>query len=175
MENILTTFIIIALILFAVLTTFHGYMQAQETLRVGWQEVQTRMGDQIHTDLTPLTAVTQSSGAIVELVLRNDGDTRLLDFHTWDVIVQYYTAPGDYKVEWITPITGEPAKGEWSVIGLYSDAAAAAPEFYEPGIFNPGEEILIRLRLLPPVGPNTTNLVNITTHNGVGTSIQFSR
>ncbi|MBK9050786.1 MAG: hypothetical protein IPL78_07705 [Chloroflexi bacterium] len=107
----MTTFIIIALILFAVLTTFHGYLEAQETLRVGWQEVQIRMREQMHTDLTPLIATSQSSGSVVELTLRNDGDTRLMDFHTWDVIVQYYTAPGSYRVEWITPITGEPAKG----------------------------------------------------------------
>ena len=175
MENILTAFIIITLILFAVLTTFNGYLEAQESLRVGWQEVQTRMREQMHTDLTPLIATSQSSGSVVELTLRNDGDTRLMDFHTWDVIVQYYTAPGSYRIEWITPMSGEPGNGEWSVIGIYSDAAAVTPEFYEPGILNPGEEMLIRLRLLPPVGPNTTNLVNITTGNGVGTSMHFSR
>ncbi len=175
METILTAFIVLALILFAVLTTFHGYLQAQDTLRVGWQEVQTRLSDQTHTDLTPLTAITKSSGAVVELTLRNDGDTRLMDFPTWDVIVQYYTAPGHYQIDWLTPINGEPGNGEWSVIGLYSNAAAATPEFYQPGIFNPGEEMLIRLRLLPPVGPSSINLVNITTRNGVGTAMQFIR
>jgi len=175
METILTAFIVLALILFAALTVFNGTMQAQENLYVGWQEVQTRLGDQLRTDLTPIAAATKSSGGVVEITLRNDGDTRLMDFQTWDVIVQYNTAPGDYLLDWLTPLTGEPGNGEWSVVGLYTNAAAAKTEIYEPDILNPDEEMVIRLRLLPPVGPNTTNLVNITTSNGIGTAVQFTR
>jgi len=61
------------------------------------------------------------------------------------------------------------------VVGLYQDAATAEREHFEPGILNPGEEIVVRLRALPPVGPNTTNRAAISPANGVGTSILFTR
>ncbi|MCA9874876.1 MAG: hypothetical protein KC441_14495 [Anaerolineales bacterium] len=175
METILTAFIVLALILFATLTIFSGYLNAQDTLRVSWQEMQTRLNDQLHTDLSPVRAETRSSGAVIELTLRNDGDTRLTDFDSWDVVLEYYTPPGDYEIDWYTYMDGEPAAGEWSVAGLYQDAATAEGEVFEPGILNPGEELVIRLRVLPPVGPNTTNMATISAANGVGTSILFTR
>ncbi len=175
METILTAFIVLALILFATLTIFGGYLNAQDTLRIGWQEMQTRLNDQLHTDLSVAQVETKSSGAVIELTLRNDGDTRLADFASWDVIVEYYTPSGDFQVGWYTYIDNEPAAGEWSVVGLYQNAATAEGEVYEPGIFNPGEELVMRLRTLPPVGPNATNMALVSTANGVGTSLQFTR
>jgi len=175
METILTAFIVLALILFATLTIFSGYLNAQDTLRVSWQEMQTRLSDQLHTDLSPVGAVTRSSGAVIELTFRNDGDTRLTDFQDWDVIVEYYTPPGDFEVGWYSFLDGEPAAGEWSVVGLYQDAAAAESEVFEPGILNPGEEMVVRIRVLPPVGPNGTNMALISANNGVSASIQFAR
>ncbi|MBP6470720.1 MAG: hypothetical protein KBE23_18570 [Chloroflexi bacterium] len=175
METILTAFIVLALILFASLTIFTSYLSAQDTLRASWQEMQTRLSDQMHTDLTPILAQTKSSGAVIELTLRNDGDTRLADFANWDVIAEYYTPPDDLAVGWYTYNTGEPAAGEWSVIGIYIDAATAEGEVFEPGILNPGEEVLLRLRVLPPVGPNTTNMLTIAAENGVSASMQFVR
>jgi len=175
METILTAFIVLALILFATLTIFSGYLNAQDTLRLSWQEMQTRLNDQLHTDLSPIQTQIKSSGAVIELTLRNDGDTRLTDFASWDVILEYYTPPGDYEIDWYSYMEGEPAAGEWSVVGLYQDAATAEREHFEPGILNPGEEIVVRLRALPPVGPNTTNRAAISPANGVGTSILFTR
>ncbi len=176
METILTAFIVLTLILFAALTIFAGYLNAQETLRLAWQEMQTRLSDQFHTDLAPVVAEAKSSGAVIELTLRNEGDTRLTDFAAWDVIVQHYSAPGDYYIDWFSYVgQGEPVDGEWSVVGIYQDAATAEGELFEPGIWNPGEELLVRLRVLPPVGPNSTNMATITTANGVGISMQFTR
>lgn len=175
METILTAFIVITLILFAALTIFTGYLTAQDTLRAAWQEMEDRLAAQRRTDLTPLLAETQSSGAVIELTLRNEGDTRLTDFDAWDVMTQYYTAPGDYQILWFRYVEDEPASGEWCVIGIYLDAATATPEMYEPGILNPGEEMLLRLRVVPPVGPNTTNLAVISTDTGVTMSMMFTR
>jgi hypothetical protein len=46
-------------------------------------------------------------------------------------------------------------------------------ELFEPGILNPGEVVLLRLKLSPQPGDGTTNLVSISTFNGVNTSAQF--
>lgn len=175
METVLTAFIILILILFAGMTLFQGYMEAQDTLRAAWQEMEDRLSAQAHTDLTPISAVTKSAGAVVEIVLRNDGDTRLVEFEAWDVIVQYYTASSSYNVAWLDYVAGSPGTAEWSVLGIYMDAAAAQPEVFEPGILNGGEELVLQLRLVPPVGPNSVNLATVATDNGTVTSTTFTR
>lgn len=175
METVLTAFLVITILLFAVLTLFQAQLAAQDTLQIAWQEMEERTGDQARTDLTSLAAATKSSGSIIEITLRNDGDTRLTDFEQWDVIVQYYTASSKYQVAWLPFVIGEPAHSEWMVLGIYQDAAAATSEMYEPDILNPGEQILLRLRVNPPVGPNSSNLATIAAPNGVTVSAAFTR
>ncbi|MCB8942982.1 MAG: hypothetical protein H6658_04440 [Ardenticatenaceae bacterium] len=175
MESVLTAFIIILLILFGGLTLFQDSLTAQETLHISWQEMETRLTEQAHTDLTPISAETKSSGSVIELVLRNDGDTRLVDFANWDIIVQYYTASSNYNIAWLAYDASAPTAGEWTVVGIYSDTANAISEQFEPQILNPGEEMLLRLRVVPPIGPNTTNLATIATDNGTTTATLFTR
>jgi hypothetical protein len=65
-----------------------------------------------------------------------------------------------------------PGDNEWSVQGIYMDATSN-PEVFEPGIFNPGEEMRIRIRLDPTVKDASTNLVTIGTENRVTASRFF--
>ena len=176
MESVLTAFIAIIIILFATLTHYHSTLSAQDTMQVSWQEMKERLGEQARTDLSPIGAQTSSAGAVVELTLRNDGETKLADFDQWDVIVQYYEAPTVYHIDWLLYVDGsEPVSNEWTVVGIYLDAAGAVPEAYEPGILNPGEEVILRLRVSPPVGPDTTNLATLSTSNGISASAIFTR
>jgi archaellum component FlaF (FlaF/FlaG flagellin family) len=185
METVLTALVIIAIIVFAVLTLTEAFLSAQDTVRASWQELERRWGEQARTDLSPVGTQIKSDGAVVELTLRNDGDTKLADFDQWDVIVQYYEVEIEdddppvyqyhYHIYWLPYVESEPVTNEWKVVGIYLDAAGAVPETYEPGILNPGEEILLRLRVSPPVGPDTANLVALSTSNGVGATTIFAR
>lgn len=175
METVLTAFIVLTIVLFAVLTLFQGALTAQDTIQASWQEMEARLGERARTDLTPISAETKSSGSVVEVTVRNDGDTKLADFDQWDVVVHYYTASSNYHITWLPYVDAEPSQGEWTVAGIYLDAAAAVSEMYEPDILNPGEEALVRIRVSPPVGPNTTNLAAFATANGVTASTFFTR
>jgi len=174
-ETVIVSIIIISIILFGALTMGHSYLSAQDTILVSWQEMQARTEEMARTDLSLVGAVTKSAGAIVEITLRNKGDTRLADFKRWDVVVQYYTASGGYVIKWLpyTPAT-DPGDNQWTVTGIYLDAAAGTVEVFEPGILDPGEEMVIRMRVSPPVGPATTNLATITTINGISLLVTFS-
>jgi hypothetical protein len=44
----------------------------------------------------------------------------------------------------------------------------------EPGIFDPGEEIVITVKVSPSVGAGTTNLAVIATPNGITASTVFT-
>lgn len=175
MESIISAFIIVTIIIFAALTLFQAAITAQDDLQVAWQEMAVRQTELAHTDLSLVNTETKSSGAVVEITLRNDGDTKLADFENWDLIAQTYSASDNYAITWLPYTLGEPNSNEWSVAGIYLDAGSLEAEQYEPDILNPGEELLLRLRVLPPVGVGNTNMITLATDNGFHTSILFTR
>ena len=175
METVLTAFIVITILLFVGLTLFQGFLEAQDDMQVSWQEMEARIEQQSRTTLTPLNAESKSSGSVIELTLRNDGSTKLADFAEWDVIVQHYSASSAYYVSWLPYVDYEPTGSEWTVVGIYRDTAASLPEVFDPDILNPGEEILLRIRVMPPVGPTTVNLAMVSTDDGVVVPMEFTR
>jgi archaellum component FlaF (FlaF/FlaG flagellin family) len=175
METVLTAIIILTLLLFAAGTLFEGYMTAQDIIRVSWQEVENRRAEQTRTSLIAVDAQTKSSGSVVELTLRNNGSVKLADFDQCDLIIQHYSASSAYAINWLPYVAGAPANNEWSVVGIYMDAAGLIPEVFEPGILNPGEEMVIQAKVIPPVGPGSTNLASFSTENGVGVTAVFTR
>ena len=109
------------------------------------------------------------------MALANSGQTKLSDFSRWDVIVQYYDDGGSYHVRWLPYTDGNPSDNEWTVKGIYLNAGSQTPEVFEPGLLNPGEEMITEAKLSPSVGVETTNLVITSTPNGIPASITFSQ
>ncbi|MFZ0545851.1 MAG: hypothetical protein WAM60_10465 [Candidatus Promineifilaceae bacterium] len=175
MENVLAAFIIITIVLFALLSLFQAFVNAQDVLQSSWQEAEILREDRLRTDISAQTAEVKSVGALIEVVIVNDGDTKLTDFDQWDVIVQHYSASDTYSINWMSYVDVEPSQYEWTVVGLYLDDAATIEEVYEPEIFNPGERMLIRTKVWPPMGPNKTSMITISTPNGVTTTTFATR
>ena len=120
--------------------------------------------------MSPVETQTISDGAMVEVMLRNDGDTKLADFDQWDVILQYTADDGSHTA-WYPYV--EPAffglwQNKWTYHSILSDA-------FDPDILNPGEEVVIRVSVLPAVATGTTNQVVIATPNGIAASTVFTR
>ena len=55
------------------------------------------------------------------------------------------------------------------------NATTEEAEVYEPNVFNPGEEMVLRLNVSPAIPGDTDNLVTIATANGVTLAAPFSR
>jgi len=62
---------------------------------------------------------------------------------------------------------------KWIVAAIYTDDTLGQEEVFEPGILNPGEVMLIEMKLAPPPGTGTTNWVIVSSYNGVVASAQF--
>ncbi|MFC1969494.1 hypothetical protein ACFLVF_03300, partial [Chloroflexota bacterium] len=103
----------------------------------------------------------------LEVSLTNDGRTSIADFSKWDVIVQYFDSQNNYHVDWLPYVEGPPDLNEWSVKGIYLDAANSTPELLEAGILNPDEDIIIELKLNPAVHESNYNLAIISTPGGI--------
>ena len=107
--------------------------------------------------------------------MRNTGSTKLSDFAEWDVIVEYYQDSGDMVMAWLPYTTGALNDNQWQVAGIYMDAASLSSEVFEPNILDPGEEMVVRLKVQPSVGLTTTNRISLGTANGVTASTIFVR
>ena len=170
METAIVSLICIALIVFGGMTMSQGFMTSVDASTTGLEEIGQRDETIMRTEVTPITT-NQPALDILEVTLENTGQTKLADYEKWDVIVQYYDGTGAYHIKWLdyNPETLE--DNQWQVVWIRIDGAA---EVFEPNVFNPEEQMMIRAQLDPPVGTGTTNLAVFATPSGVTASTYFS-
>ncbi|HLF26152.1 MAG TPA: hypothetical protein VJG32_07440 [Anaerolineae bacterium] len=168
METAITALLVIGILILSILGLSERSIAAQATISEASRLLQERAGDRARTDLTPLGVTTTPLGDYVEVRLKNTGDTKLADFDQWDVIMQYTDGLGGYHVQWY----GYPI--DWTQ-QIYLAASPPTAEVFEPGIFNPGEELVLRVRVSPGVGSNTTNLATVGSPNGITATAVFTR
>lgn len=172
METAIVSLICIALIVFGGMTMGKGFLSSVDTSTLGWEDMGERDETIMRTELSPLTATTSDNGQSLKVMLDNSGQTKLANFSKWDVIIQYYDDSGAYYSKWLPYTEGTPSDNEWTVTAIYLNQQTEA---FEPNILNPGEEIEVQVRLNPSIGRDTSNLVVISSPNGVAASIAFSR
>jgi archaellum component FlaF (FlaF/FlaG flagellin family) len=175
MESLIAVIVAVTLLLVGGLTVFETAVSTQDEIMQSWQEMAERIDDQARTILTPITATTKNAGSIVEVTLRNDGSAKLADFDDWDVILQYYTDTSTYKTDWYPYTAGLLGNNQWTMAGIYMDADTVITEVFEPGILNPGEELVMQINVMPTIGMTTTNLLSISTDNGIRASTIITR
>jgi hypothetical protein len=173
MSNVVVTLFVVALLLVAVMTWSQASFGSLDSGAQSWKEMADTATEVARTDIEVTDA--QEQGAFVEVCVRNCGEIHLADFADWDVIAHHYDATGTYHISRLAYTENStPADGQWTVAGIYTDDTMAQEEVFEPGILNPGEVMVVRLRLSPGAGSGTTNWVIVSTYNGVVTSAQFT-
>jgi hypothetical protein len=173
MESAFVTLILVTLILFGALTIADSYFTTQDALMVAQQEMEERTLERTGTVLALVGTEIQNNGALVAITLKNTGNTKVADFEQWDLIVQYYTAADIYRTSWLPYRATMVGDNQWTVAGIYLAEDGATPEVYEPAILNPGEAIVLQVKLLPEIGTGTMNLATIGLPNGFSQSVIF--
>jgi hypothetical protein len=163
MENAIISLVCISLLVMGASTMAFSSLTSIDRLADAWKYEESQAIDIRHTEITSVSDNTDNGGARAEIVIRNDGQTDLAHFESWDVIVRYQNG----GVEWVPYTTSTPG---WTVGGIF---LGGNPEIFEPNIFNPMETMKLVLKLNPPVAQGATNLVTISTPNGVNTQITF--
>jgi archaeal flagellar protein FlaF len=165
MENALTGIIIIGVMILAILGLSQGTLMAQAGIADATRLMQTRLADQARTSVQALSASTSVLGDMVYITIKNTGSAKLADFAHWDVILTYPGSLPETQVEWHAIQSKQ----------IYLTAASGQPEIIEPGILNPGEEMVIYVDVLFDVGLGTTNVATVSTPNGITASTIFTR
>ena len=113
-------------------------------------------------------------GTEVEATVRNDGQTPLRGFSRWDLLMTYESATGRQIQRFAYTPSSTPATGEWTVEGIYKDAAASTEETFQPGIVNTGEELIIKAALSPAILSPSDNSLVLAVENGVALTVAFT-
>ena len=175
MENVITALVVITLVVFSLITLTGDFIGTQDALRAAWQEHDARSGEQLRTLLVPVDAVISGGGTVIEVTFENAGAARVSGFADWDAIIQYTDLAGGYHVEWLEYLeAGEPISSQWAVQGIYLDASQGQPEAFEPGVINPGEQVVLRIRLASPLEEDSGVMTTFATANGVDASMTFA-
>ncbi len=174
MENVLSAFLVILIILLATLSQAYSLLAARSKIDLAEQAMQERQDTHSRTRLVTVDAQASDDGSLIQMTLKNAGEVKLADFNRWDVIVEYYDSSNSYQVAWL-PYTapGKQAVNQWSVAGIFMDAGSGAPEIFEPGILNPGEQVVLQIQVMPWIGPGTTDRVVVSTGDGSSASAIF--
>jgi len=170
METAITAIILITLLIISVVGLAQFAMSAQATIADSSRTMQERVGERARTSITSLSANTIAPGDSVQVTLKNDGSTKLADFDQWDVILQYSDG-ATQQIRWYPNGTGA---NEWQVTGIYQSTSPSVPEAVDPGIFDPGEEMVMTISVSPSVGTSTTNIATVATPNGIAASTVFT-
>ena len=151
MESAIPAVIILTLLLVLSMTLAEQILVSHQVAAESWMAMEERQLDRSQTRISVVEA-NAPSGTRVQVLVRNDGQTKLADFDQWDVILRadnmadWYAYPSDWMVE--------------------------IDEGIELDILNPGETMTVTLDL-DSVGSN--NIVVLTTPNGVSASQVFTR
>ena len=172
MPTVIATLISIGLLISSLGVLAQGGFKAVDLLTAAWVESEERTNTIANTRIEVLSAT--HSAPQVDISLKNTGDQAVRSFEEWDVLVQYYESGGAYHTEWLSYTSAAtPGNNEWTVRGIYIDAGSLTTEVFEPNVFNPDEELIVRFTLSPAARTASKNQVALSTPNGVTATTMF--
>ena len=172
MSNAISTLMMIALMLATVSFLAQGSFTAMAQLSDAWTVREERRIVDARTSITS-NGVSYATPS-VDVTVRNNGAESVRGFSKWDVLVQYYEADGTFHSKWV-PHTSATAPGDdqWTVTGIYLDAATLKAETTQPGILDPLEELILRVTVSPAADATANNRIVIGTSSGITLSAPF--
>jgi hypothetical protein len=171
MPTAIVTIICIAMIVVGGMTLSQGLLTTAEAASISVDTISVREGDMMRTSLETVRAAELAWGDYLRITVRNTGQTKLANFEKWDVILNYVDSANITQSVWLPNTAFLPGDNQWQKarIGLNGPV-----EFFEPGILNPSEEVVILARLNPLPGAATSGVVSIAAPNGVEDSMSFT-
>jgi hypothetical protein len=172
-ESVLVFIICAALAVFGGMTLSQNFLNSVDTGSNSLLAMEQTQVDILKTNLSSVGGISLSAG-LVDVTLKNSGQTKLADYNKWDVIVQYTDINAIKQVRWIPYSSSSPGNNQWTVKGIYLDAGSLTPEVYDIGILNPGEEIVLETKLDPAVHDGSKNVISANTPNGISVTTIFN-
>ncbi|MEX0762840.1 MAG: hypothetical protein WD208_00675 [Dehalococcoidia bacterium] len=174
MDAVVAPLIAFVLVIGAAFTALQGVVDTGARQAQALAESRAHMLHQADGDVAPLSAGSSTLLGVtdVDVTVTNRGRLVYASFEDWDVVVRYEDTLGQQVVRNV-PYSPSLAPGAWTDQQILLDPGAGTTELIDPGLLNPHEELVIRIRLLRTLGLGTTNEVTVTTPEGGGGTIFF--
>jgi len=166
--SIIAAMVSIATILLASYVCSKGGFYMADGLSNSVVEMQENRNEILKTEIKVTGVSTDREDILV--FLQNTGSIKIGDFTYMDVIIAYQNESGAVKTVWIPYQEGEVlSENRWTKLDI-------APDLMNPGVFDPGEKMELRVRLdaSDPPGNSSVNWLLVAAPNGVKTSQYFS-
>jgi len=165
MDSILPALLAVAILVLASLMLGRSSFTSIRVVTDAWQDAEERSVERVRSDIT-ITSIT-TSGSTVNVTVRNDGATPVVDFSHMDLVVQYSSGSSNYTkyLDYTTESTPQPADS-WRVVSINNDVI-------NPRILNTGENMSIQIKLSPSPGSGS-HWLQVTTELGISASLFFT-
>ena len=174
MANLFVAVVTVAILLAAMSGLAQSSVTSQGAASDSLKTTRDQAGEIARTEMSSLGVSVLGAGSEVEVSVRNDGQTPLRGFSEWDLLMTYEGTSG-LEIQRLAYTTdSSPSSGEWTVKGIYKDAAAATAVVYQPGIVNTGEEFIITAAVSPAISSPSDNSLVLAVDNGVALTVTFT-
>ncbi len=122
--------------------------------------------DRINTRVSITATSAEGSCAIYTVAISNPGKTYISDFSEIDVIADYEDGDGSRVYRRLGYVTGAVGDNEWALKSI-------TPDTRDPNTWNPGETVIIDLKVNPQVSAAVSGTMVLATPFGVTDSAYF--
>lgn len=130
-----------ALVIISAVTMIMSIFSSTNAMADSWKQMEQQASGIRRTEITAIAPVNYAGG-LINLTIRNDGQTNLDDFPRWDIIAQRENGNGSYIVY---TDSLAPGSNQWAVEGIF--LSDNRPEIFDPNILNPGEQMQVLINL----------------------------
>ncbi len=171
MATLVVSLICIALVIVGGMMLSQGILSSADTAAAGISTISTREAEITRTAVTEVSVESVTFDDALRVRVRNTGLDKLADYAHWDVIVSYTDAAAASHVVWLPYTDGTPSANEWTVADIWQNGPN---EYFDPGILNPQEDLMIYAPLDPAPAASSAAEVTVIADNGADTSMDFT-
>lgn len=176
MTNAITALLAVAVLLWGVGTFTQTIVSQTNRSVAAWQQSEQSMLARRDTDIKVdwVNATSSSATSSISVLIDNTGTQSLSQFSSWDFIFRYFDQSNQLHVAYVTYTDSSTlANNQWNMQGIYQNEATGTREVIQPGIFDPGEQMLVDVQLSTSISTNKVNAVAIATTSGMTTLTAF--
>ncbi|NQW17894.1 MAG: hypothetical protein HQ478_10465 [Chloroflexi bacterium] len=175
MSNAVISLIALAIMISSVMAVLNSMFESnQKTSRAfisqaGAAVEQTRAAVEVIT----VNTFSESTNSKVDVTVRNTGEIEYGDFQDWDVNVEYLDQSSQLNTKRLS-YASTATDDAWTVQAIYQDSSDRTAEIVGSNVLNEGEEVVIRLQIIPAILGESTGRVVVTPPVGAPSSAFFS-
>jgi archaellum component FlaF (FlaF/FlaG flagellin family) len=124
-------------------------------------------------EVIDINSFSESTNSKVDVTVRNTGEVEFGDFRDWDINVEYLDQSSQLNAKRLS-FASIASDDAWTVQAIYQDSSNRIAEIVGTDVLNEGEEVVIRLQIIPAILGESTGRIVVTPPVGAPSSGFFS-